>query len=44
LHATLEPSKWKGERTWLVALGGDVIGDATKMGALSREILAEVPR
>ena len=42
LHATLKPSKWKGERLWIVALDGEVVGDAEKMGALKREIICEV--
>ena len=42
LHATLQPDSWKGKRLWIVALEGEVIGDARKMGALKREILAEV--
>ena len=42
LHATLKPSKWKGERLWIVALEGEVVGDAEKMGALKREIICEV--
>ena len=42
LHATLMPSKWKGERLWIVALDGTVVGNAEKMGALKREILCEV--
>ena len=42
LHATLEPERWKGERLWIVALEGEVVGDAEKMGALTREILCEV--
>ena len=42
LHATLEPSRWKGERLWIVALDGPVVGNAEKMGALKREILCEV--
>ena len=41
LHATLIPPKWKGERWWVVALIGDVIGDDEKMGALEREIVGE---
>jgi hypothetical protein len=41
LHATLLPPKWKGERWWIVALTGEVIGDEEKYGALSREILGE---
>ena len=43
LHATLQPSAWKGERLWIVALEGDIVADAQKMGALTREILCEVP-
>jgi len=42
LHATLSPHKWKGERTWIVALFGQVIEDNDKFGALKREILGEV--
>src|SRR5438445_238306 len=42
LHATLRPSKWKGDRLWIVALEGEVVGDADKMGALKREILCAV--
>ena len=41
LHATLIPPKWKGERVWIVALIGEVIGDDEKYGALEREILGE---
>ena len=41
LHATLLPPKWKGDRWWIVALTGDVIGDEEKYGALTREILGE---
>ena len=41
LHATLLPPKWKGERWWIVALIGDVIGDGEKFGALRREIIGE---
>ena len=42
LHATLLPHKWRGDRLWVVALHGEVIGDAEKFGALKREILGEV--
>jgi hypothetical protein len=42
LHATLVPPKWRGERVWVVALLGEVIGDDDKYGALTREILGEV--
>jgi len=41
LHATLLPPKWKGERWWIVALKGEVIGDDEKYGALEREIIGE---
>ena len=41
LHATLIPPKWKGERWWVVALIGEVIGDDEKYGALEREIIGE---
>jgi hypothetical protein len=41
LHATLIPPKWKGERYWIVALHGEVIGDEEKYGCLKREILGE---
>ena len=39
--STLLPQKWKGERWWVVALIGQVIGDAEKFGALRREIIGE---
>src|ERR1035437_10611700 len=41
LHATLIPPKWKGERWWVVALHGEVIGDDEKFGCLKREIIGE---
>nr|MBA3670388.1 hypothetical protein [Sphingomonas sp.] len=41
LHATLIPPKWKGERWWIVALTGEIVGDEEKFGALSREIIGE---
>ena len=41
LHATLIPPKWKGDRWWIVALLGEVIGDDEKYGALKREIIGE---
>ena len=43
LHGTLEPTKWEGKRLWIVALWGEVQTEGDKMGALKREILAEVP-
>jgi hypothetical protein len=42
LHATMNPDKWKGDRLWLVALHGEVQFQDDKVGALKREILAEV--
>ncbi len=41
LHATLIPPKWRGERWWIVALHGEVVGDDVKMGCLEREIIGE---
>jgi hypothetical protein len=41
LHATLLPPKWKGERWWVVAMIGEVVGDEEKYGALKREIIGE---
>ena len=41
LHATLIPPKWKGERWWIVALIGEIVGDDEKYGALEREIIGE---
>lgn len=41
LHATLLPPKWRGERWWIVALHGEVIGDEEKYGCLKREIIGE---
>ncbi len=41
LHATLVPPKWKGERWWIVALHGDVVGDDVKWASLEREIIGE---
>ena len=43
LHATTEPPKWKGSRTWVVALVGEIVGEEDKLGALKREFIAEVP-
>jgi hypothetical protein len=42
LHATLDPTKWEGDRLWVVALYGEVQHQDDKCGALKREILAEV--
>ena len=41
LHATLLPPKWRGNRWWIVAMIGDVIGDEEKYGCLKREIIGE---
>jgi hypothetical protein len=42
LHATFNPPKWKGKRLWVVALYGDVQIQEDKIGALAREIIAEI--
>ena len=41
LHGTLRPAEWKGERWWIVALHGEVVGDKEKMACLRREIIGE---
>ncbi len=41
LHATLIPPNWVGNRWWIVALIGEVVGDGEKYGALEREIIGE---
>jgi len=41
LHASLLPPKWQGERWWIVALIGEVVGDDEKYAALKREIIGE---
>ena len=41
LHATFLPSRWSGDRIWIVALLGDVEHSADKIGALKREIIGE---
>ena len=41
LHGTLLPTKWEGERWWVVALIGEVRGDDEKFWALEREIIGE---
>jgi hypothetical protein len=41
LHATLLPPKWQGERWWVVALIGEVVGNDEKFGCLTREIIGE---
>jgi hypothetical protein len=42
LHATHEPWAWSGERLWVVALHLPIKEDDNKMGALKREIVAEI--
>jgi hypothetical protein len=42
LHATYRLDKWKGDRVWLVALKGQIVEQEDKLGALEREILAEL--
>jgi hypothetical protein len=42
LHATYRLDKWQGDRIWLVALKGEVVEQEDKLGALEREILAEL--
>jgi hypothetical protein len=42
LHATYRLDKWSGDRIWLVALKGQVVEQEDKLGALEREILAEL--
>ena len=42
LHATYNPYEWKGDRLWLVALIGEVKREGDKLGALKREILADI--
>ena len=42
LHATYRLDQWKGDRIWLVALKGKVVEQDDKLGALEREILAEL--
>ena len=42
LHATFNPDKWRGERLWIVAMYGEIAVDSDKIGALKREIVAEV--
>ena len=42
LHGTTNPSKWKGERLWLVALHKPVQKQEDKIVSLKRTILCEV--
>jgi len=41
LHGTLIPPKWKGDRTWIVALYGETQSEEDKLAALKRQILGE---
>jgi hypothetical protein len=41
LHGTMIPTKWNGDRWWIVALIGDVRGDEEKYWALERELIGE---
>jgi len=42
LHATLQPTKFEGERWWIVAMIGEVIYvDDNKIAGLHREIIGE---
>ena len=42
LHATFDMGKWKGDRWWVVAMYGEIAVQSDKIGALKREILAEI--
>lgn len=43
-HATLDISKWNGERLWVVAMYGETRSDGSdKFWGMKREFLAEVP-
>jgi hypothetical protein len=42
LHATVEPTSYKGDRLWVVALSGEIQISGNKVGALKREIICEV--
>ena len=41
LHATHLPTKWRGDRWWIVALTGEIASDDDKYGALHREVIGE---
>ena len=43
LHATFTPQKWKGARTWIVAMYPPIAQEGDKIGALKREIVMESP-
>ena len=42
LHGSVEPSKWKGERWWVVALFEPVQWDDDKVASLKRLIVEEI--
>ena len=42
LHATFDPSKWKGERLWLVRMYAPYVIENDKVGSLKREIVSEI--
>jgi hypothetical protein len=42
LHGTIDPTKWKGCRHWLVALWGEVQRQDDKLASLKREIICEI--
>lgn len=42
LHGTIDPTKWKGERWWIVALQHPVQIDGDKVGSLKRTFLADL--
>ena len=43
LHGTIDPSGYKGERLWLVALYEPVATQGNKIASLKRKILKELP-
>jgi len=42
LHGTFNPSQWKGDRLWLVALYPPIQRDGDKIASLKRKIICEV--
>jgi hypothetical protein len=40
----MDPTKWKGERLWVVALYGEIQRQDDKFAALKRTIICEIPR
>jgi hypothetical protein len=43
-HGALDPTKWRGDRWWVVALHEPVVADDQKMGSLRRTIIADLGR